>query len=672
MATVMDALSWARRGFKIFPCIRHSKKPAVSGFELIATQDENVIRAWWIDPLGRDLDHNIGVLCNDMLVFDLDTKRTKQAIDNFVAVGGHMNTLTVQTPTGGFHCYFNGPDSRLAVDLVPGVDVRSHNGYVLAPGSYVDDLAKNVRGHYAVLYEKPIADCPASLALMQSPPRDRTARSDGIEEDAPGSINAAILWLSQTPPAVEGSGGDNHTYQTACVLVRDFALSVEVSYSLMLEYWNDRCVPPWEAGELYRKIENANEYATGATGSKAPETLFGDVNIPEQPTPESQFVYQPALVKFGNARQPGETPPRPWIMPGVLMRGQSTVLVAPGGAGKSLVSLIIAAHMACGMPHIEEHTRFVSNTPRRSIIVNAEDDLDEQSRRLQAICLAYNLPYSTVSDRVMLISPDVLSIFLGANSRGVLEENTSASKYIIDLVRSYPDVDMLALDPLVNLHAFNENSNTDMNFLIRNIITRIARESQVGVLLSHHTGKPSGRGRAAGDPDMARGAGAVINAPRIALTMTNPSDDDIEDYHLTEPGSYVRIDDAKTNVHRKLGQARWFKWDTFKVFSGDGVGVLLPMQMTDRTDSTRLQLAKLLHALMISLGQGRISMAQAAQFVIQNDPLYARSAITTVRSVIQRAFTNAYEFQDGEGRNCYIRIERATVSGRDAIFVVIA
>jgi hypothetical protein len=671
MASVMDALTWARRGFKVFPIRRHGKKPAIEGFELLATQNEDLIRQWWIDPIGRDLDHNIGVLTNGMIVCDLDTKRTKDAIDNFTAIGGHMNTLVVMTPTGGFHVYYTGPDSRLAVDLVHGVDIRSFNGYVIAPGSYVDDPAKGVRGDYTILYDKPVAPVPASIALMQKPPREKLPRGEGIQEDAPGSINAAAIWLTQRPPAIEGSGGDNHTYQTAAVLVRDFALSIDMAFQLMIEHWNPRCIPPWEHGELLQKLENANDYATGALGVKTPEVMFGDVNVPEQPTEQQAGVYQPGLLKFGNALDPHETPARAWISPGVLMRGAATVLVAPGGAGKSLLALITAAHMACGLPAVMDGLTFSATAPRRSVIVNAEDDLAEQSRRLQAICTAYNLPWQTVKQHVMLIAPDVFSVFLAAQSRTGFEQNDATIKYIIDMVRSFPDVDLLGLDPLLNLHGMNENDNSAMNFLMRSIITRIARETGTAVLVSHHAGKQGSIAKRAGDVDMSRGAGAIINAARIALTMTPPAEDDIQEYHLTDPYSYVRIDDAKANVHKMLRRPRWMKWDTVKTVSTDGVGVLLPTILGDRNETSRLTLAKLLHGAMIAQGKGRMGLQEAAQYVIANDPLYQRSAVNTVRSTIERMFSNVYEFED-EGRRVYIKIERAMVSGRNQVFVVMA
>jgi hypothetical protein len=76
----------------------------------------------------------------------------------------------------------------------------------------------------------------------------------------------ARAYLRKVPPAVEGQGGDRHTFVVACRLVRDFALAVEDALPLMLE-WNARCVPPWTVEDLVRKLEAA-EALDGPVGTK--------------------------------------------------------------------------------------------------------------------------------------------------------------------------------------------------------------------------------------------------------------------------------------------------------------------------------------------------------------------------------------------------------------------
>jgi hypothetical protein len=59
-------------------------------------------------------------------------------------------------------------------------------------------------------------------------------------------------------PAVQGQGGDHHTYRAACVLVRDFGLPFEGALDAFRE-WNAGCVPPWKDRDLVRKLRSASK-----------------------------------------------------------------------------------------------------------------------------------------------------------------------------------------------------------------------------------------------------------------------------------------------------------------------------------------------------------------------------------------------------------------------------
>ena len=76
----------------------------------------------------------------------------------------------------------------------------------------------------------------------------------------------ARSYLRKLPPAVEGQGGDRQTFIVACLLVCDFALSVDEALPLMLE-WNSTCLPPWSFEGLLHKLEAADA-VEGPRGSK--------------------------------------------------------------------------------------------------------------------------------------------------------------------------------------------------------------------------------------------------------------------------------------------------------------------------------------------------------------------------------------------------------------------
>lgn len=81
------------------------------------------------------------------------------------------------------------------------------------------------------------------------------------------TLDRARAWLTKREPAVEGQGGDRHTFVTCCQMVRDFELS-EADALEALTDWNATCRPPWGDDDLRQKIAAAAAYGTGAMGAK--------------------------------------------------------------------------------------------------------------------------------------------------------------------------------------------------------------------------------------------------------------------------------------------------------------------------------------------------------------------------------------------------------------------
>jgi hypothetical protein len=70
-------------------------------------------------------------------------------------------------------------------------------------------------------------------------------------------VRQARNYLRKVPPAVEGQGGDAHTWKVACLLVIDFGLTPERALPVLSE-WNRRCLPPWDLKDLLHKLEAAD------------------------------------------------------------------------------------------------------------------------------------------------------------------------------------------------------------------------------------------------------------------------------------------------------------------------------------------------------------------------------------------------------------------------------
>lgn len=654
MPGMLDAaLAWAARGFRVFPLAEGTRDTPIVPFVDTATTDPERIRALWRDPvMGIEQAHNVGVLTTGMIVVDIDVKNGKAGLDTFAKLGGQFDTLTVRTPSGGYHCYYRGPDSAGLVEgLGPGLDHRSHNNYVLAPGS------GDVRGLYELVLDLPMREVPEPIKALLRPPSTRPEGGGGDVDDTAAAIASAVSYLRSVGPAIEGAGGDSHTYQVCC-RVREFGVSEERAFELIRDEFNGRCIPPWDEQELRGKVFNAYAYATGSAGNIAPETLFDTVKIIHMP--EGTVTGHDLFVKFGNAILPSELAPRRWLMRGLLLKEYVTALIAPGGAGKSTIALTIAAHLAMGLPFLDFPA---PDRPTKSIVYNAEDDLGEQSRRLVAICTHYRLDYDRVRSMLALISADEWSFKLTTGQPPQLNVN-DASKLIELAIDA--EVGAVFLGPLVELHSGREDDNAQMAYVM-GCLRELARRADVAVLVDHHTSKPpmAGAGQRAGDVNSSRGASSITNSARLSWTLYSATDKDCEDYGIKpdDRDQYVRFDSAKTNVSRKGVKPRWMKAYSVRLITGDDVGVFAPIDTNTDMELMAQRMSDTLAREIINSESSTCTTLEAAEMLRRVDPVYSQIGIKVLAGRIETVL-RAYELD--------VRVHYELKGGRAITMLVLA
>lgn len=605
--TMLDAaLDMARRGFRVFPLIERGKKPAVDMFQVVATTDVTTIRQWW----SNRPDCNVGVCTTGFVVVDIDTKDGRNGFAGYASLQGHYDTLCVSTPSGGYHCYFKGPDSKLAVDIVKGVDIRSHHGYVVAPGSVTSSVHKDcVDGEYKLVNDRPLTDVPLVIGAMLQPPIQRI-RQDNVELDKETSIANAQVWLQTAEPAVSGMHGNDTTYRICARLVRDYALSEETAFQLLLEHWNHKCIPPWDQADLLQIVNNAGQYGVGDRGRALPEMQMQGATVLVPPPPALPKTAEQLGVYMGNAVDPANLLPRPWKVTQLLMNGDVTVLGGAGAAGKSMFEMVLACHWALGRDFMGFKLR-IPGVPLRSIIYNAEDDTMEQSRRMTAVCHAFNLDYIEVRKNIALMDDRTGELTLARTYQGALIQMEDAVRFVQDTALA-TKADVLMFDPLVNLHMLNENDNGQMRFLIQ-ILRNIARATNTACMSAHHTGKGSGM-RDKGDVDAFRGATSTVNSARVGLLLSPITTADAQEFGVRPDDrlQYARIDNAKQNYGAKAGQAlAYMQWQSIGISTGDKLGVLTPADFTQKSRDRNMHIAKVLHDVLVAEGQGSIIRSRA-------------------------------------------------------------
>jgi hypothetical protein len=276
------AVRLAHSGFHVFPCRPGGKLPAIKDFPHKATMDEDQVRSCW-----NGTPKNIGISTSHfgtdeaLIIIDIDIKHKKRGdlslmqleLDGFEL----PPTFTVSTPSGGEHLYFRTPKAlRQGTDtLGSGIDTRSLGGYVLGPGSIVDDK------EYRVTDSRQIAPAPDWLVQKLGAAREHSKSEakalSNIEPDR--AAQRASQWLAnQAPLAIEGQGGDDTTYKVALHL-KDLGCDADQALEL-LSPWNERCLPPWSEEELETKVRNAFKYGREPQGVAAPEAIFPPIPEP--------------------------------------------------------------------------------------------------------------------------------------------------------------------------------------------------------------------------------------------------------------------------------------------------------------------------------------------------------------------------------------------------------
>lgn len=629
------ALAWAARGFKVFPIVSGTKDQPMVPFTEAATTDTTQIRRWWQDPLtGHVHDHNIGVLTTDLGLVDVDTKDNKPGLANFYNLGGHFDTLTVRTPSGGYHCYTH-PDYAVAnsiSEVAEGVDIRGHNGFVLAPGS------ETPQGRYELVVDKPLAPMPASILARCKRPGERATARPGtaVELDTPAALTAAAAYVQQAPGAPQGDR-NGACYRLACHL-KDRGVSELAAIDLVLRYWIERCDPPFDRREAADTVSHAYDYGQNSEGAKSAEADFKGVQIIEPPP--APVPYQPADTwQWGNVIPIAAIPPRPWIAEGMLMRGEVTSLIAPGGIGKSQLMLTTAILLALGV-HVFGAKNKVGR-PLKSIVYNAEDSRQEMSMRLAATCHHMNIDPERIKPYIMLLSGKEVSLRLvQVSSSGRPEMNKELVGKLVGHA-SDPDCGYVGLDPLVSLHDVDESLNQPMRYVFGTFI-EIAAASDVALQVAVHTPKP-GKDRYlyAGDPTSGRGAVTINDTSRVVLTLSPPKDEDMERYNLApeQRVRLLRLDDAKSNYSTLSGKAAWIYKHSILLANGEFAAAFAPHNLQEDYEKSRGEFGTMLGEEL--MGEHGLSVVEMARRIAATNPLYAHMSETLLRARIERLVSAA-------------------------------
>jgi hypothetical protein len=543
-ALLEAALQYASRGWRVFPLRPGTKLPlqGSSGFK-DATTDPDTIHRWWTEDPTRNVAIATGPESN-LLVVDLDVKPDKDGtavLSELERVHGDLPPAPlVSTANGGVHAFYAYPPegaSSGANVAGPGIDIRAAGGYVVAAPSVLAD-----GGEYDWMSKVDILTVPPAWVYKkpsQTAPAAPTARDEAhpLPPAPPAVLDAARARLARHGPAVEGNGGDQHTFAACAVLRHDYALSETEAWPLLQE-WNETCDPPWDEGQLWKKLANAGSYAKGDYGARRREAeaealmdgMFM-VDVPTQPEPTDPFELEVKRVhgeltrllgasagkriildapeRFDHTRSKPRKP-RQWVADG-LLKECLTLLSGHEKSTKTWLACGIAVAVASGQPFAGE---FKVSQPGPVVLLLTEDEEDEAAARIDALITGLGL---NDEERAATWA----NIHGWYTKRITVTDNAELSAFIARCSLVRPK--LVVMDPLVNLHGEEEQSASAMN----PVMSRFFFAQQIlgcSLLLTHHAGKPSEAGHGRRAQHKSRGS-TVITAVPPGLISYDSTDD---------------------------------------------------------------------------------------------------------------------------------------------------
>jgi hypothetical protein len=270
-----DALAYASIGWKVFPIVRETKRPATVHGHLDATDDPETISQWWGTEGVPDANVAVSLRASGLIAVDLDPRNGGD--EQLEALEEQMTPLprdAVQgTPSGGRHFIMRDraerqPRGKVKVEgeAHKGLDVKCR-GYVLLEGS---TRADGRAYEWIALDPESIPEIPdAWLDALYHPVIEAT------DDSAPNPIGHLEVWRETVDPAGGGAGlpetdaerlrdhlrslgdrgqGGSTTFRAIAAIHHDYGLSVEDGWSYLLE-WNASSTKPHPERELERQLQ---------------------------------------------------------------------------------------------------------------------------------------------------------------------------------------------------------------------------------------------------------------------------------------------------------------------------------------------------------------------------------------------------------------------------------
>lgn len=257
---------------------------------------------------------------------------------------------------------------------------------------------------------------------------------------------------------------------------------------------------------------------------------------------------------------PSKIPKRRWLYGGHYIRRFVSATIAPGGIGKSSLTIIEALAMATRRPLLNIHPP----EPLKVWLWNGEDPLEEIQRRIAASCLYYGIQREDIAGRLFTDSGRERELIIATESRtGTIIAKPLVEKLIATIIGL--KIDVLIIDPFVASHRVSENDNMAID-LVAKQWGIVAERANCAIELVHHARKTAGHEVTV---EHARGASSLISAARSVRALNGMTEEEGKKVGIFQPRLYFRSENGKANLAPPPNGATWYHLTSVPLGNGD-------------------------------------------------------------------------------------------------------
>lgn len=272
------ALTLAAQKVRLFPVVPMDKVPLISNYAKEATSEPDKLKS----VFSNHPDYNSGIACGlvtpglFLVGVDIDFKKGKngyETLEALDAIGRSFpETWRQKTPSGGEHRLFWSPlPIRQGTSVLgEGIDIRGEGGYLVGPGSRLENGVYNPiegPGNIAMFPEWAI-----KLYEKKAPVLSINGGREITVQDQVLALKRGAEYLASLPVVTTGERNDQG-YKTICKL-KDFGVARGQIIELLFANW--RCEPMLSIEELTHLVNSVFTYGASQPGVLAPENLFPD------------------------------------------------------------------------------------------------------------------------------------------------------------------------------------------------------------------------------------------------------------------------------------------------------------------------------------------------------------------------------------------------------------